>query len=36
VSDLLVSPAQWLAIATFVALAILGSTQFGAIKPVNP
>lgn len=31
VSGLVVSPAQWLAIATFIALAILASTQLGAI-----
>jgi hypothetical protein len=30
-SSLAVSPAQWLAVATFVALAILASTQLGAI-----
>lgn len=30
-SSLVVSPPQWLAVATFVALAILASTQFGAI-----
>lgn len=31
ISDLVISPGQWLAVAVFLALAVMASTQFGPI-----